>query len=82
MKMKLMGYTLVAVTSLALVATLGCAKKKPGPITADVSIVPSPVQSGSLITFTVGVTNVGGKVTISKIHAREECIGGRRMSLS
>ena len=73
--MKLMRLPFAAGTCLALLGVLSCAKK-PGPISVDVSITPSVVESGDLVTFTVRVTNYGGRVTISRIHAREECIAG------
>lgn len=48
----------------------------PGPISVQVNISPSIVESGELIVFTVKVTNSGGKVKITKIHAHEEVIAG------
>jgi len=59
----------------ALLTGGGCVKK-PGPISVQNEVSPGTVQSGDYIDWEVSVTNSGGRVTISRIHVKEECIEG------
>lgn len=50
--------------------------KKPGPISVVNLVTPSVMTSGNYGYWEIKVTNPGSKVTISRIHCREEVISG------
>jgi len=60
----------------SLILTINCSKEKPGPISTENDISPSVLNHGTYGTWTVTVTNMGGEVEITRIHAREEILSG------
>lgn len=72
-----MGRCSILVALVVFVFLLGSSCfKKPGPISVVDDIEPRDVQSGGLVTLQVSVTNMGGKVTIERIHGSELCVSG------
>ncbi len=73
--MKILITRFIAIGAL-LTLIIACKKENPGPISVENSITPTIVESGDYVTWTIKVTNSGGKVKIERIHCREEIISG------
>ena len=78
--MKTMFRCLIIILAIGIIIPInsGCKKdeEKPGPISVQNIISPTAVINGGSILWTIKVNNSGGKVTVDRIHVKEECISG------
>jgi hypothetical protein len=59
-----------------LAITVSCSEEKPGPISVENEVSPQIMNHDTYGSWTVTVTNAGGEVEMTRIHAREEVLSG------